>query len=56
MYEADPVRTCQLTAFVGAALRDAEAAVGGPQGIQPFLATVDPTVMAQIQTHIAEGR
>jgi hypothetical protein len=54
-YDLDPVRTSKLTEFVGASLRDAEAVLGGTQGLQPFLASVDPAVMKQIQTELARA-
>ncbi|TFK29370.1 ran binding protein 11 [Coprinopsis marcescibilis] len=50
LYDRDPVRTVQLNAYVGAQLRDAEAAAG--PSFQLYLKDADPTVMKQIQDEL----
>ncbi|KAI0755466.1 ARM repeat-containing protein [Irpex lacteus] len=53
-YENDPVRTTQLTAFIGAQLQQAEIACGGAAVLQQkYLAKADPTVMKQIQDELS---
>jgi hypothetical protein len=52
MYNNDLVRTTQLTPFVAARLREAEAACG-PQVFQAqYLSKADPLVLKQIQDEI----
>jgi hypothetical protein len=57
MWDADPVRTTQLTAFVAARLRETEAAMsGGPVGLQSIMASADPTVLQQVQAELTSSR
>jgi hypothetical protein len=55
VWNADPVRTTQLTAFVAARLQATERALGGPQALQAIVASADPTVLQQIQRELASG-
>ncbi|KAJ3710388.1 ran binding protein 11 [Lentinula raphanica] len=50
VFDSDPVRTTQLSAFVGAKLREAEAKT---PNFQRYLADADPTVLQQIQAELA---
>ena len=53
VWEHDPVRTTQLSSYVAAGLREAEAAVGAAQFQQLYLSQADPTVLKQIQSEIS---
>ncbi|KAJ7283929.1 armadillo-type protein [Mycena rebaudengoi] len=55
VYDRDPVRTVQLTAYISAHLREAEAAVG-PQAFQEkYLSQADPAVLGMIQDQLSRG-
>ncbi|KAJ6628769.1 armadillo-type protein [Mycena sp. CBHHK59/15] len=55
VYDRDPVRTMQLTAYIAAHLREAEAACG-PQVFQDtYLSQADPAVLAMIQNQLSRG-
>ncbi|TFK43406.1 armadillo-type protein [Crucibulum laeve] len=54
VYDRDPVRTVQLSAFVGAHVREAEA-LCGPQAFQAYLSKADPTVLSQVQNELLRG-
>ncbi|TCD64327.1 hypothetical protein EIP91_004237 [Steccherinum ochraceum] len=52
-YENDIVRTTQLTAFIGAAMQEAEVACGGRAVFaERYLAKIDPTIMEQIRKEV----
>ncbi|KAJ3989631.1 armadillo-type protein [Lentinula detonsa] len=51
VFESDPVRTTQLSAFVGAKLREAEAKI--PNFQQLYLEGADPAVLQQIQAELS---
>ncbi|KAL0067569.1 hypothetical protein AAF712_005284 [Marasmius tenuissimus] len=53
IWEHDPVRTTQLSTYVAAGLREAEAIVGAAQFQQVYLSQADPTVLKQIQNEIS---
>jgi len=54
IYDADPVRSVQLTAYIAACLHEAESAVGGPAVLQAkYLAKTDETVLKQIRGELA---
>ncbi|EPQ59406.1 ARM repeat-containing protein [Gloeophyllum trabeum ATCC 11539] len=56
IFDNDPIRTVQLTAFVAARLQEAEASLGGGNVIQTrYLAKADPLVIQQIQKLLASG-
>ncbi|KAJ4481713.1 armadillo-type protein [Lentinula edodes] len=50
LFESDPVRTTQLSTFVGGKLREAEAKT--PNFQQQYLIGADPTVLQQIQAEL----
>ncbi|KAG6821587.1 hypothetical protein H0H93_000096 [Arthromyces matolae] len=53
VYDRDPVRTAQLTAYVGSYIREAEAICGSAAFQAQYLAKADPTVLGQIQVELA---
>jgi hypothetical protein len=53
MWDSDPVRTTQLTAFVGARLQETGASI--PGGLGPVMAKADPTVLQQIRAELMSG-
>ncbi|KAF9268117.1 ARM repeat-containing protein [Marasmius fiardii PR-910] len=55
VYDQDPVRTTQLSSYVAAGLREAEAICGPTQFQQLYLSEADPTVLKQIQDEIARS-
>jgi hypothetical protein len=55
VWNSDPVRTTQLTAFVASRLQETEMILGGPQALQAVIASADPTVLQQIQRELAVG-
>ncbi|KAI0719492.1 ARM repeat-containing protein [Cerioporus squamosus] len=56
-FDNDPVRTTSLTAYVAAALRDAEAACGGSAQLQSrWLAKAEPEVLKQIYDAVTGNR
>ncbi|PIL37210.1 hypothetical protein GSI_00903 [Ganoderma sinense ZZ0214-1] len=54
IFDNDPVRTTSLTAYIGAKLREAEAACGGGAELQSrYLAKAEPLLLKQIYDAIA---
>lgn len=52
VYDRDPVRTIQLSAYVAAHLREAEAVCGTQAFQATYLSKADPTVLKQIQDEL----
>lgn len=49
VFDNDPVRTTPLTAFIGARLREAEAACGGGTELESrYLAKAEPLLLKQV--------
>jgi hypothetical protein len=53
VYDRDPIRTVQLGVFIGAHIREAEAACGPDWFRTECLAKADPAVLKQIQDELA---
>ncbi|KAJ7929923.1 armadillo-type protein [Mycena leptocephala] len=55
VYDRDPVRTVQLTAYIATHLNEARS-ICGPQAFQDnYLAKADPAVLAMIQDQLSRG-
>ncbi|KAM5532278.1 hypothetical protein V8D89_014036 [Ganoderma adspersum] len=57
IFDNDPVRTTSLTAYIGAKLREAEAACGGGAELQSrYLAKAEPLLLKQIYDAVTGNR